>query len=319
MIVDPGRAPVSGKGGVQTRRLSVAGGLTQFGAYEETLQPGAFSSQRHWHEAEDEFLFVLEGTATVIDGDGAQALGPADAACWRHGDPNAHHVTNRSDAACRYLIVGSRVAGDVCHYPDSGQRQVNAATTWAVFNDTGAVDRAGDLPPELLNLPQPWGTPFDGTRIRRILRAKERVWVKEGPFIHPILHAVLGPYSHVRLSDAGGLTQFGAHLEQLPPGSDSSFRHWHETEDELVYILSGTPTLIEDSTTLLQPGDMVCWPAGQPVGHCLVNRSDIPALYLTIGTRLPRDRIHYPDHDLISEKTGTARRNLHADGRERSL
>lgn len=317
MIVAPASAPASGENGLSTRHLSVAGGLTQFGAYVETLQPQACSSQRHWHEAEDEFLFVLEGIATVIDDDGAHALAPGDAVCWRHGDPNAHHVTNQGGQPCRYLIVGSRVAGDVCHYPDSGKRLVNAATTWTLFNATGAVERSGALPPELLNLPADWGQPSDPALVARYLRAQGRTWVTEPAHTHPILGGGLGGYDHAILGEAGGLTQFGVHLERLPPGSSSSFRHWHEAEDEMVLILSGTPSLVEEQTRILAAGDMVCWPAGHPVGHHLQNRSASEAVYLTIGTRKSADVIHYPDHDLITHKNGPARRYTRADGRPR--
>ena len=87
---------------------------------------------------------------------------------------------------------------------------------------------------------------------------------------------------------------------------------------KLVLVLSGHPVLIEDTETLLNPGDMVCWPAGQPTGHQLQNRSSAEAVYLTLGTRLTRDTIHYPDHDLITHKDGTTRRYTHADGRPRN-
>ncbi|MES2844939.1 MAG: cupin domain-containing protein [Pseudomonadota bacterium] len=317
MRVDPATAPTLDRGGVRTLHLSDAGGLTQFGAYRETLSPGAVSSDRHWHTSEDEFLFVLDGTATVIDDDGAHVLTRGDAVCWRHGDPYAHHVQNLSNAAVTYLIVGTRVAGDICHYPDSGRRQVNGATDWQVLDAGGAVLRGGDLPPELRNLPAVWGQDFDGTALPRIHRADGRVWVTEDGYSHPVLGGGLGPYGDCILGDAGGLSQFGAHLERLPAHSKSSFRHWHEAEDEFLYVLSGTPTLIEDSETLLHPGDAGVWPAGRPLGHCLANRTDGDVIYVVIGTRLRTDRIHYPDHDLITEKDGPARRYFRADGSPR--
>ena len=64
----------------------------------------------------------------------------------------------------------------------------------------------------------------------------------------------------------------------------------------------------------LRAGDVAAWPAGHPVGHRLDNRSDAPARYLVIGTRAARDRVHYTDHDLITEKDGATRRYLHRDG-----
>ncbi|NBO21029.1 MAG: cupin domain-containing protein [Rhodobacteraceae bacterium] len=133
--------------------------------------------------------------------------------------------------------------------------------------------------------------------------------------MHPILGAGPGPYAFQLLSDLGGLTQFGAFIEELPPGSSSGRRHWHEAEDEMILMLQGHVVLVEDDETLMGPGDVAAWPAGHAVGHRLDNRSDAPARYLVIGTRLPADRIHYTDHDLITEKDGPARRYFHRDGR----
>ncbi len=108
-------------GASERLRYSDAGGLTQFGAHVETLQPGSRSSDRHWHEEEDEFLYMLSGEATVIEEDGPHLLHPGDAACWPAGTANAHQVANRSDAPCSYLIFGSRAIPDIIHYPDRGE------------------------------------------------------------------------------------------------------------------------------------------------------------------------------------------------------
>lgn len=135
---------------------------------------------------------------------------------------------------------------------------------------------------------------------------------------HTILGGGLGPYMYQLLSDPGGLTQYGAFIEVLPPGSRSCFRHWHETEDEMIYMLAGTVVLIEDQETELSPGDCAAWPAGLTVAHCLENRGAEDARYLVIGTRNQTDIIHYPDHDLITHKDGSARHYMHADGRPRS-
>ena len=129
MIVRKGQAPADPKaearaehyGASERLRYSDAGGLTQFGAHVETLQPGSRSSERHWHEEEDEFLFVISGEATVIEEDGAHALRPGDAACWPAGAANAHQVVNRSGAPCTYLIFGTRMAHEAIHYPDVGR------------------------------------------------------------------------------------------------------------------------------------------------------------------------------------------------------
>ncbi len=110
----------------------------------------------------------------------------------------------------------------------------------------------------------------------------------------------LGAFSAELISDTVGLTQFGAFIEELPPGSASSFAHWHAEEDEMVLVLSGTPTLVEgDSETVLAPGDAACWKAGEAVGHCLQNHSDHPVRYLVIGTRSPKDIVTYPGLERI--------------------
>ena len=118
----------------------------------------------------------------------------------------------------------------------------------------------------------------------------------------------------LRLSMLGEATQFGACVDALAPGAWSSERYCHEAGDEMVLILSGEVGLIEDSETPMHPGDVACWPAGTPVGHCLENRSAPEARYLVIGTRKRTDILHYADHDLITHKDGTTRRYLHRDG-----
>ena len=98
--------------------LSQAAGLTQFGVGIEKLLPGGMSSQRHWHENEDEFLYVLTGEVVLIEEDSEHTLTEGSAVGWKAGDPNGHHLVNRSDAPAFYLIVGTKAKKDICHYPD---------------------------------------------------------------------------------------------------------------------------------------------------------------------------------------------------------
>jgi len=93
------------------------------------------------------------------------------------------------------------------------------------------------------------------------------------------------------------LTQFGALIETLPPGSRSSIKHWHSAEDEMVYVLEGEATLIEgDAEIRMRPGDAATFKAGEAVGHYLVNRGTVPVRCLVVGTRAPVDVITCPDH-----------------------
>lgn len=128
----------------ESLRYSDAGGLTQFGAYVQTLQTGARSSDRHYHEEQDEFLYVLSGEATVIEDDGEHPLHRGDAACWPAGEANAHHVVNRSDEPCSYLIFGTRMARDIIHYPDAGRVLYDADGTWRLERaDDGTLLKDG--------------------------------------------------------------------------------------------------------------------------------------------------------------------------------
>ncbi len=120
-----------------------------------------------------------------------------------------------------------------------------------------------------------------------------------------------GPYSALRFSDDGGLTQFGAFVEVLPPGSTSSIKHWHAEEDEMVYVLAGEVVLHEgDARTTLRVGEAVTFKAGVAVGHCLENTSDHDARYLVIGTRAQSEVVTYPDDDrrLAFDRTTKDRR-----------
>jgi uncharacterized cupin superfamily protein len=118
-----------------------------------------------------------------------------------------------------------------------------------------------------------------------------------------------------RLGNAAGLDQFGVNLTTLRPGAWSAQRHWHAAEDELVYILEGEVVLCEDDgETVLRPGDAAAWKAGTPNGHCLINRSSRKAVYLEIGARAKRERVNYPDIDLLNEKDEGGVRYLHKSG-----
>jgi uncharacterized cupin superfamily protein len=131
------------EGGREWLYYSDTGGLTHYGAYVETLQPGAQSSDKHWHEMEDEFLFVLAGEVTAIEGEGEAELRPGDAACWPAGTPVAHTVANRSAAPCTYLIVGTRVTRDACHYPESGRVLYTEGEEWRIEGSDGVVLKSG--------------------------------------------------------------------------------------------------------------------------------------------------------------------------------
>jgi uncharacterized cupin superfamily protein len=117
------------------------------------------------------------------------------------------------------------------------------------------------------------------------------------------------------LGNLFGLDQFGVNIVTLDPGSWSSFRHWHQTEDEFVYVLDGEVTLADDDGDHVMTAGMCAgFKAGTPNGHHLKNISDKPATYLEVGTRNKVDRSTYSDVDMIAEKTDGTWRFVKRDG-----
>jgi len=95
------------------RRLGDAGGLRDFGVNIMTLPPGRWSSQRHWHSHEDEFVYVLEGELTLVEDQGQTVLHPGDCAAFAKGTGNGHHLKNLGSEVAIYLEVGSRQPDDL--------------------------------------------------------------------------------------------------------------------------------------------------------------------------------------------------------------
>lgn len=139
-------------------------------------------------------------------------------------------------------------------------------------------------------------------------------WIENPGGRNPLSGQDNGPHTEISLGDIIGLTQFGVRLQRLPPGSRSSHRHWHETEDEFVYMLSGELVLVEETETVLRAGDAAGWCAGAPVAHCLENRSREEATMLIVGTRALRGVVHYPDYDVVMHHDHSSRRFTRADG-----
>lgn len=99
------------------RRLAPPSGLTDFGVSHVTLKPGAWSSHRHWHAEEDEFVVMLSGEAVLVDDTGETPMRAGDRAAFAKGDGNGHVLQNRSTEDCVFIAVG-RPADSDCHYPD---------------------------------------------------------------------------------------------------------------------------------------------------------------------------------------------------------
>ena len=149
--------------------------------------------------------------------------------------------------------------------------------------------------------------------IHRQGSVKEETFASAYPPPHNIGN---GPLHCRSIGDAGGLTQFGFHQERLDPGCASSQRHWHTTEDEAVYVLSGRLTLVDDAGAHdLGPGDAATFPAGAANGHHLINQGSEAATYLIIGSRLPDEVVHYSDVDMVLTRVAGKTTFTNKDGK----
>lgn len=118
-----------------------------------------------------------------------------------------------------------------------------------------------------------------------------------------IFRSRVTPREKRALGDALGLTQFGVNLTTLYPGKESALRHFHLLEDEFVFVLEGELILkTDEGEQLLSAGMCAGFRAGTENGHQLVNRGNVPARYLEIGSRRAGERVGYPDEDLLCNK-----------------
>jgi uncharacterized cupin superfamily protein len=121
------------------KRLGDAGGLTQFGVNLTRLPPGSGSAHRHWHANEDEFVFILDGEVTLIEDDGETLLRAGEAAAFKAGVANGHHLVNRGGRDVTYLEIGTRAATDRGTFPDIDLAFVKDAegARWTRKNENG--------------------------------------------------------------------------------------------------------------------------------------------------------------------------------------
>ncbi len=108
------------------QRLGNAGGLSDFGVNLMRLPPGCWSSQRHWHTHEDEFVYVLDGELTLVEDGGDTVLRAGDCAAFPKNSGNGHHLINRSNSVAVYLEVGSRQPDDLTTCSDIDMMSTNA-------------------------------------------------------------------------------------------------------------------------------------------------------------------------------------------------
>ena len=158
------------------QRLGNAGGLTDFGVNLMRLPPGNWSSQRHWHSHEDEFVYVLEGELTLIEDGGETVLRAGDCAAFPKGSGNGHHLINKSGAMAVYLEVGTRSPADVTICSDIDMMSSNA--------DGRFVHKDGTPYSE------PYSAPAHCHRGHGVVPRTEACWTCHG---QPVLHLPNAP------------------------------------------------------------------------------------------------------------------------------
>ena len=142
-----------------------------------------------------------------------------------------------------------------------------------------------------------------------------KVPVKSGSFYPAEFQAECQGRDKQALGEAVGLTQFGVNIARIKPGAASALRHWHEQEDEFIYMLEGELVLAENGgEVVLNAGDAAGFKAGSGNAHRLINRGKRDAVYFEVGSRAKSERVHYPDVDLVMERDDKGRRYLHRNG-----
>lgn len=123
--------------GREKKRLGNAAGLTHFGVNLVTLKPGSWSSQRHWHRNEDEFVYVLEGEITLMEDHSEIVLKPGDTAGWKADGRIGHCLVNKTQRDAVYIEVGTRAAFETAVYPDIDMRAEREKTGMRYLKKTG--------------------------------------------------------------------------------------------------------------------------------------------------------------------------------------
>ena len=123
--------------GRSRKRLGEVAGLTNFGVNRVTLEPGSYSSVRHWHSKQDEFIYVLAGEITLISDRGEEVLHAGDCAGFPAGEANGHHLQNKSNSIAIYLEIGDRSKGDKITYPDADLVARDSDEGWVFTHKNG--------------------------------------------------------------------------------------------------------------------------------------------------------------------------------------
>lgn len=276
--------------------------LTALGSHLEEVPPGHASAILHYHLLEEELFYLVSGTLTVrelvpgADHYRELALRAGELIAYPADTGIAHQFINRSDAPARFISLSDQHPGEVACYPDAGKVLCRAMRWLGVVGErepaellaqAAAVARA--RPVQQL--------PLDARPAHVVARVAER----------DLPGGLIGQ----PLGRAAGARAVFANRDRLPPGTGTTL-HAHTANEELCWVLTGTPTLHQrrgtrdadgrvdfagatDEHCMLQPGDVICWPAGEPLAHRLSNESAEDAVVLVVGLDRPEDVVLLPE------------------------
>jgi uncharacterized cupin superfamily protein len=288
---------------VRYKHLSLAalGESYHVGVALEELAPGKQSAPFHYHFAEEEHVYLLEGTLTVRLGPDSFEMKPGGYACFPAGQRAGHCLINNSAALCRYVIVGERKPNEVAVYPDSNKvlvrqlgRLFDLGTTVGYWDGENTGLPAGTAAPSHIVEKQVTAS----GKPKAPISAHDVPWNEEGPGSGTRFS---GRSRHLTYAAAGEDYHVGMLIESPAPGRRLCPRHYHMVEEEHALILEGEVTLLlGDERHTMKPGDYVCFPAGQKTGHSFLNSGTGPCSYLVIGERSPHDVCVYPDSNKLA-------------------
>ncbi|MCO4770599.1 MAG: cupin domain-containing protein [Deltaproteobacteria bacterium] len=306
--------------------------LRRLGGHLTTMPPGHRSGPLHAHAFEEEVFMVLQGTLTcreLVPGAATYRLfdiAAGELVVYTPGTWLAHGSENPYVDSVTYMGLSDDVPGEVATYPESGKVLVRALRSVGVLSDEpaskviAACNRAaGDR---------------DSKRIQKVDRPEHVAQnVPKNDF---------GKMVGRRLSAAAGAKRVMVNHDKLLPGGQTGRLHWHSAEEEIVFVLSGRPTLrqvrgitppVADDgrpagmpdfsnpiiqTTELKQGDVVCFGPHLPIAHHLRNESNAPCELLVIGLNDPHDVIVFPEQGRVYVKavgrSGPLQRTKYFDG-----
>lgn len=269
----------------------------QIGATLCRLPPGGRSGPLHYHHFEEELFYVVSGELTVRElrrGGGAYVeytLQAGELVVYPPGTGIAHQSWNRSDEDIRYLALSSeRDPHEVAVYPDAGKTQVRAIGMGVFGSD-----------PNEQALLCAARAAADARAVERVEAAARPEWVQGRGTMHE--RDLGGGVFGMPLGRAGGATRVFVNHDRLTEGSTSSPLHHHTADEELLFVLDGSPVLRQrrdraEERETLRPGDFVSWRAGDEVAHqVLAERGE--STVLVVGTSHPGDVVVFPEQGQI--------------------